>query len=67
MDQIPHVKGKGLACSDRPTENAPDAAVPLSSTDRFSIFQPISLILQTLPFWFSLTALLNIIYRRSRR
>ncbi len=56
MDQMTQFNVKGAACSVKP-------AVPLSSTELFSIFQLIVLGGFFLPvillFWFTLTSLIN--------
>ncbi len=53
----------------RKDNQSPNSAVPLSSTEHFSIFQLIVLVFQpaTLLFWFTLIAPISIISSRSRQ
>ncbi len=55
MNQMSSCTVKEITHSDKPTENI-TSAVPLSSTEHFSIFQLIVLV-----SWFSLTALIDLL------
>lgn len=60
MDQLTTCNEKGVA-GDNPTENYTDSALPLSSTERFSVWQRqlFVLVLQPAALLFSLSALIN--------
>ena len=63
IEQMTMCNVKGVASIDVPTENYHPTAVPLSSMERFSIFQLIVLVLlsATLAFWFTLTIFISFV------